>query len=153
MPLWDFTFTAGGLSVSDRERLTKSITKMYTSVGMPAFYVQVRFTETPANSIYIAGKDYSSVKAGQSKYACIQIYHVARSLISDLAKRQFLNAVDRVLGRVFNDQDWEWEYWVTETPRDTWKINCLIPPPTGSETEKKWFDANHPIKGLVIGKL
>lgn len=153
MPLWDFHYTGGGLSVAEREQLSTQITKMYTSVGMPAFYVQVRFQEMTSNTLYIGGEDQSTTETSSSKYAAIQIYHVARDFTSDIAKRQFLNAADKILGRVFEGKGWDWEYWVIENPRELWKTNGIFPPPTGSETEKRWAEANRPIKGISFGKL
>jgi phenylpyruvate tautomerase PptA (4-oxalocrotonate tautomerase family) len=153
MPLWSFHYTAGALGISQREQLAKSITKIYTSAGMPAFYVQVRFTENPPNTAYTGGEDVSSRKEGRSNYAMIEIWHIARTFTSETAKRQFINATNKVLGRVLDLSEWKYEHAVVEGPRDLWRINGWTPPPTGSETEAKWFEENRPINGLVIGKL
>ena len=152
MPLWDFHYTAGGLSAQEKKGLAEAITKMYTSVGMPAFYVQVRFEEMTPESHFVGAQDYSSLGLGE-KHAAIQIFHVARTFTSEIQKRRFLYATDQILNPVFEKGGWDWEYWVTESPRDLWKVNGLVPPPTGSAAEKKWAEANRPIKGVSIESL
>lgn len=153
MPLWDFHHTAGGLSVQQKETLVSNITKMYTSAGMPAFYVQVRFQESAPYSMYMGNQNHSVVGDSETKYAAIQIYHVARTFTSESHKRLFLYGVDRILNPVFEGKGWDWEYWVTESPRELWKVNGIIPPPTGSVAEGKWREANRPIKGIAFERL
>ena len=139
--------------MQERKSLAGAPTKMYTGVGMPAFYVQVRFQETAPDSLFIGAQDHSSIGAAQNKYTLIQIYHVARTFTSEVQKRGFLYATDKILNPVFQDRGWDWEYWVIENPRDLWKVNGMVPPPTGSATEKKWAEANRPIKGVSMESL
>ena len=153
MPVWDCHYPARGLSQQQRQTLANNITRIYTNLGLPPFYVQVRFHEAAPSSFFVGGQDYSSTSSSSHKDAGIQIIHVARSFDSEESKTKFLHKVDQVLNPVFEGQGWDWEYWVMEGPRELWKINGIVPPPTGSETEKRWFEANKPFKGLTLEKL
>ena len=154
MPLWDINYTAGGLSAQQRQSLADAITKIYTTLGLPPFYVQVRFRESAPTSLFVGGQDYSSTTGTNSqKHLSVQIVHVARSFDSETAKQRFLTKVDRVLNPLLDGKGWNWEYWVMEGPRELWKINGLVPPPTGSEMEKKWYKANRPLKSSTEEKL
>ena len=39
----------------------------------------------------------------------------------------------------------DWEYSISESPRDLWKINVIVPPMPGTEMEKEWVMANKPV--------
>lgn len=153
MPLWDFHYTAGGLSTQQKETLVAHITTLYSSAGMPEFYVQVRFREFTSNTMYVGNQNCSSIEDGDHKFAAIEITHVARTFTSITQERQFLHAVDRILKPVFVDGGWGWEYWVSEVKRDLWKVNGMIPPPTGSSTERRWAEVNKPIPGVAFERL
>lgn len=42
-------------------------------------------------------------------------------------------------------EDLDWEYHVVETPRDLWKIQGIVPPPSRSAEEKLWARENKAI--------
>ena len=136
MPLWDFHVSSNVLSFEEQHRLSKAITRIYTRIGLPAFYVQVRFTE--GQSSCFVGGNFTN------QFVCIQIDHVARSFATNEQKERFLNKVDEVLNPVLKSKGVQWEYWIQEGPRDLWKIDGVTPPPTGSEMEKKWAKLNAP---------
>ena len=115
MPLWDFHLAPGILSYQEKEQLSEAITAIYTRMGLPAFYVQVRFNEGTA-SMFISGKS-------ASKFVSIQIYHVARNIPNPKEGEKFLVKTDSVLTPVFGPKGVQWEYWITESDRALWKIN------------------------------
>ena len=80
------------------------------------------------------------------KLVLIQVWHLARTMENDDVKKRFLNAVDKVLTPLMEAKGLDWEYSVTETPRDLWKINGMYPPPQNSDAEKAWSEANRPLK-------
>ncbi|CAI7641665.1 unnamed protein product [Penicillium viridicatum] len=125
MPSWHIKHSPNTITAPEKEQLAKSITSLYVSVGLPAFYVQVHFTEN------IPG---------------LTIYHIARAFKTDEAKRGFLAAVDEILNPFFERKGMEWEYFIAEASRDLWKINGLVPPQPGSEEEKKWAELNKAVK-------
>ena len=149
MPVWDFNLTAGALSASEKFSLVQSITKIYTDIGLPAFYVQVRFHSASPSSLFFGGTDTSDLildsLTGEQKYAGIQIVHVARTMDSEEVKERFLRSVDRVLDPVFKGKGWHWEYFVTEADRALWKINGMKPPLPGEEGEKLWKEKGIPV--------
>ena len=53
-------------------------------------------------------------------------------------KEKFLQSVDDVLNPIFKGKGWHWEYFVTESPRDLWKINGFVPPLPEEEGERVW---------------
>ena len=147
MPLWDFHLTPGGLSTAEKQELANAITKIYTNYGLPAFYVQVRFHEAGPNSFFFgSGLDHAtSVEASQKKHAGLQIWHLARTFETEKAKERFLNAVDKTLNPLFQGKGWHWEYFISEGPRDLWKINGFVPPLPNTELEKEWKRTNEPV--------
>ncbi|KAJ5207462.1 Tautomerase [Penicillium cf. griseofulvum] len=139
MPAWYIKHSPNTITAPEKEQLAKSITRLYVSYGLPAFYVQVRFTEDIPGTAFVGGEPHPN-------FAAVTIYHVARAFESDESKQRFLADVDAILNPVFEPKEMDWEYWVTEVSRDLWKINGLVPPQTGSEEEKKWTELNKAIK-------
>ncbi|KAJ5824690.1 Tautomerase [Penicillium robsamsonii] len=139
MPAWYIKHSRNTITALEKEQLAKSITRLYVSYGLPAFYVQVHFTEDIPGTAFVGGEPHSN-------FAAVTIYHVARAFKSDESKQRFLTNVDEILNPVFEPKGMEWEYWVTEVSRDLWKINGLVPPQSGSEGEKKWVELNKAVK-------
>ncbi|KAJ5170935.1 Tautomerase [Penicillium coprophilum] len=139
MPAWNIKHSPNTITTLEKEQLAKSITRLYVSYGLPAFYVQVHFTEETPGTAFVGGEPHPS-------FAAVTISHVARAFKNDETKRQFLADVDGILNPVFEPKKMEWEYWVTEVSRDLWKINGLVPPQPGSEGEKKWVKLNKAVK-------
>ena len=138
MPQWEFHLSSAFLSNDEMESLSKAITRIYTRLGLPPFYVQVRFIEDKPNCLFIGGEKHT-------KFVGLTIFHLTRTFETDEQKKRFLDKVDQVLNPIFHTKGLDWEYWVTEGPRDLWKINGLVPPPSGSAMEKKWVQLNAPI--------
>lgn len=139
MPLWDFHSAPGLFTTEDKQYLSKALTPIYTSAGIPAFYVHVRFVENEPVNIYCGGESHD-------KLVLIQIWHLARTMDFPEVQNRFLKAVDKILTPLLEKKGLDWEYFVTESNRDLWKINGMFPPLPGSEMEKKWFEANRPLK-------
>lgn len=79
MPLWRIfhpsnTFT----TTAERDALSGDITKLYTAVGLPAFYVVVIFNTLPAEKIYVGG--VPNDKAGERPFIRIVFENIARRL-------------------------------------------------------------------------
>ncbi|KAL2222620.1 putative oxalocrotonate tautomerase [Thermoascus aurantiacus ATCC 26904] len=149
MPLWVFAHTPGAFSPEEKKDLAQAITRIYTRLNLPAFYVNVQFFEMAPSDIYVGGESLSN-------FTTISIHHVARAFDSESSKQKFLGEVDSVLNPRLQPKGINWEYFVQEAPRELWKINGLVPPPTGSELEKKWFRLNRPVveeDGTVRGSL
>jgi hypothetical protein len=54
----------------------------------------------------------------------------------------FFKTLDGILRPILKPKGIEWEIGIYEANRDYWRVNGLIPPPNGSDLEKKWFAAN-----------
>ncbi|KAJ5143459.1 Tautomerase [Penicillium bovifimosum] len=139
MPVWNIKHSPNTITDLEKEQLAQSITKYYVSVGLPAFYVQVHFVESPPNTVFVGGKPHSN-------FAAISIYHIARAFPNDERKQRFMTAIDKFLTPFFQSKGMDWEYFIAETSRDLWKINGLVPPPGGSEGEKKWVELNKAVE-------
>lgn len=142
MPLWDIHGAPNLFTTEEKQHIAKSLSPIYTSAGIPAFYVRVRFIENQPANIYSGGESHD-------KLVLIQVWHLARTFQNDEYKQRFLNAVDKVLTPVMEGKGLDWEYFVNESPRDLWKINGMVPPMPGSEMEKSWAEANRPLKEKV----
>ncbi|KAL0930560.1 enzyme [Colletotrichum truncatum] len=143
MPVWIFTHSKDAFTPDEKASLASEVTQIYTRLGLPAFYVNVQFIEMPVHDFYIAG-------VRRSKFTLITIYHVARRFENESVKVRFLGKVDSILNPKLGAKGMDWEYFIQESPREFWKINGIIPPPTGSDMEKVWFRENKPV---VAGKI
>ncbi|TVY82857.1 hypothetical protein LSUE1_G002908 [Lachnellula suecica] len=139
MPRWNIKHTPRLFSDEEKEATSKKITEIYVQVGLPAFYVQVIFEELPHKALFVGGKEHT-------KFASIEVLHIARNFQHATQKKAFLNMVDSILNPLFEKKGIDWEYFVGESDRDLWKINGIYPPESGSALEKKWIDTNRPSK-------
>jgi phenylpyruvate tautomerase PptA (4-oxalocrotonate tautomerase family) len=139
MPLWNIKHTPSLFSPTEKESVSKAATSIYKAVGLPAFYVQVIFEELPPQSIYLGGEEHKT-------YASIEIHHIARSIRDADTKKIFLDNVDKIFNPLLVKKGAKWEYFVSESERDMWKINGVYPPAAGSDEEKKWAEVNRQVK-------
>lgn len=65
-------------------------------------------------------------------------------------KKRFLSPVDAVLNPTLEPKGMDWEYLITEAPRDLWKINRLAPTEAQSEGEKKMGASQQGCKALEV---
>lgn len=138
MPLWRIFHGPGAFDAEQKAALARDITKLYVDVGLPAFYVNVLFFAVPEESFYIGGK-------GAANFVRVSIEQIARKLPPDEARvRNWLRRIDDALAPYIKERGFDWEYNILETSRDLWKVNGIVPPPTGSEEEKKWNAENRP---------
>jgi phenylpyruvate tautomerase PptA (4-oxalocrotonate tautomerase family) len=139
MPRWLIQHSPNTLTPEEKSQLAQQITQVYVGVGLPAFYVQVHFTEQPAGTSFIGAEQHSN-------FVALTIHHLARTMTTDEQRQRFLNRIDSILTPMFEPKGIDWEYYVTEAPRDLWKINGLVPPATGSEEEKVWARENRAVR-------
>ncbi|KAI4940465.1 hypothetical protein J4E86_010845 [Alternaria arbusti] len=164
MPLWIIyhppnTFT----SLADKTALANEITKNYTIVGLPKFYVNVLFQPIHPESFFIGGVPRPSANTEANKpgrdssvpMIRIKMEHLARQLYlhpyvhlpwkfmlthenstSIEHKHRFMDAVDKALKPFIADKGCE------DVDRDLWKVNGMVPPMPGTEAEKEWAEKN-----------
>lgn len=96
MPVCCIDHSPNILSAAEKQQLAKSITSVYVSIGLPAFYVQVRFTEYNAGTAFIGGKIHG-------KLAGIAIHHIA--CVFKVMKPRFLLRGNEVVNPVFEPKD------------------------------------------------
>ncbi|CRL23232.1 unnamed protein product [Penicillium camemberti] len=94
MPSWYIKHSPNTITAPEKEQLAKSITRLYVSHGLPAFYVQVHFIENIPGTSFVGGEPHPN-------FAALTIYHIARAFKTDEAKRGFLAAVDEILNPFF----------------------------------------------------
>ncbi|OGE55553.1 hypothetical protein PENARI_c004G02036 [Penicillium arizonense] len=139
MPVWYIKHSPNTIIPTEKEQLAKSITNLYVSYGLPAFYVQAHVIEDVPSTAFVGGEVHPN-------FAAVTIYHVARAFQSEEAKQRFLSGVDNILDPVFESKGMEWEYFTAEASRHLWKKSGLVPPQPGSEGEKKWAQLNNAVK-------
>lgn len=140
MPLW-LIFHPDGTFEDDasKEALAADIVKIYTSAGLPAFYVVTNFIKMPGNTILVGGKKLSKDKP----FIRLAIEHIAVTLPDeDETYKKVANAVDAALKPHIADKGYDWEFHIDETERRLWKINGMFPPAFGSEGERIWYQEN-----------
>jgi hypothetical protein len=144
MPLWIFYHPDGTFEDdASREALSKDVVKMYTDIGLPAFYVITNFIKMPGNTMLVGGK---KVGKDEKPFIRIVIEHIAVRLPDeDEVYRRTANGIDAVLKAQVFDRGYNYEFHVDETERRLWKINAIFPPMFGSEEEKIWVKENRAV--------
>ncbi|KAL2214860.1 putative oxalocrotonate tautomerase [Thermoascus aurantiacus ATCC 26904] len=142
MPLWLIFHPAGIFEDSaSKQALAEDITKMYTELGLPAFYVVAKFIKLPAEDIWVGGKQKTD-----KPFIRVVIKHIAIHVPDDDALyRRTTSRIDRILKPHIADKGYDWEFHVEETERKLWKINGMIPPPHKSEEERVWVKENRAV--------
>ncbi|KAL1595345.1 hypothetical protein SLS60_010036 [Paraconiothyrium brasiliense] len=153
MPLW-LIFHPDGTFEDDasKEALATDVTKIYTSAGLPAFYVVTNFIKMSSNTMLVGGKKLSKAKP----FIRIAIEHIAVRLPDeDATYKRVSNRVDEALKPHVADKGYDWEFHIDETERRLWKINGIFPPAFGSDEEKIWVKENYavPLENLEKGNL
>lgn len=134
MPKWVFHHTTGVFTAEEKQHVAREMTKTYTRVGLPAFYYRAHFVKLQPDSIYAGGETPA--------LTTLSIFHIARSFDNQEIQGMFYKGLDDILRPILKPKGVEWEIGVYEARRELWRVNGLIPPPTGSEMEKKWFAEN-----------
>lgn len=143
MPLW-LIFHPDGTFEDDasKEALAADITKIYTSAGLPAFYVTTNFIKMPGNTMLVGGKKVSKDRP----FIRLSIDHIAVALPNeDESYKRIANAVDSALKPHIADKGYDWEFHIDETERRMWKINGIFPPAFKSEGERIWREENQAV--------
>lgn len=141
MPLWQIYHPVDTYEdQASKASFAQDITKIYTKVGLPAFYVVVNFIPLPKEDILVGGE------LQNKPFIRVVITNIAIKMPeSDDAYARFTSSVDTVLKPHIADRGYNWEYHVVETDRRLWKINGLVPPPWKSAEERLWVEQNRVI--------
>jgi hypothetical protein len=83
---------------------------------------------------------------------------MARTLPTPKLREWWVRAVDEAIAPFVRDRGYDWEFHIDETPADLWSIQGELPPPFGSEAEKRWAEENKPspytlIETVALGDL
>lgn len=146
MPLWEIYHPQALFQdPSTKAALVKDIVSMYTSIGLPAFYVVTQFKPLAADD-YWQGEGRVA-DGGQEAHHFVRfvITHIAVRLPDqDEVYRSVTSKIDAIISPYMGEDD-NWEYHVAETERRLWKINGMVPPPFESEQEKVWAKENRAV--------
>ncbi|TPX30177.1 hypothetical protein SmJEL517_g06199 [Synchytrium microbalum] len=139
MPLHQIYHPVDAYSDKDKIEIAERITKMYTSIGLPPFYVVVLFHAVPSSSFYVGGRQ-------TNKFIRVHTQHLARAFNGDSErKRKSMEYLDVALKPYTQDRGYDWETHVTEVDRELWRENGLVPPLPGTEAEKVWVKENRAV--------
>jgi len=144
MPLWLVYHTPETFSTPEsKQALAEDVTKIYTSVGLPAFYVVVNFVSIPNGSIFVGGKPSGSTTG--KPFVRIAIDHIAVHQNGDPNQyARVAGVIEAKLGPHIAEKGYDWEFHVDETERGLWHINGFAPPPFRSAAEAVWAKDNIP---------
>lgn len=141
MPLW-VVFHSPESFTTDEEKqaFAKDITTLYTSVGLPAFYVVIEFIQQPHGNTWVGGEK----KDDKSKpFVRMMIDHIAAKVPpTEEAYRRVTDRVEALLKPHIADKGYDWEYHIDETERGLWRVNGFVPPLHPSKGEELWFKEN-----------
>lgn len=137
MPLWHIYHPANTYSDSDKRAFANDITELYTSFGLPAFYVVVLFKEIQESDCFVGGKPSGDTVR-------IVVEHLARHLNDPEMRRRSTEKLNSIMVPYTGDRGLHWEFHTYESPRDLWRIAGLVPPDPGTDAEKVWARDNQP---------
>lgn len=135
MPLIRLFISPHVLSASEKKELAQSLTWIYINSKLPAFYVNVIFVEVEENSFYIGGE-------ARANFVRIAIEHIALNFPDSGRELAYMKALDDIIVPLFTAKGLDWEYHISQTPRELWKVQSLVPPPHMSEPHQRWFAEN-----------
>jgi phenylpyruvate tautomerase PptA (4-oxalocrotonate tautomerase family) len=141
MPLWQIHHPVGVYSEQDKRDFAADITRYYTDVGLPAFYVVVQFRELAESDFFVGGTPSADTVR-------IVVAHLARRLDDPQRRKRMTEGINVITLPYTRDRGLHWEFHIDESARDLWMIEGLWPPAAGSDAEKAWAAANSPIPGL-----
>ncbi|KAM0816959.1 putative Oxalocrotonate tautomerase [Seiridium cardinale] len=156
MPVWhilhsDDVFT----DMRERASLVKDITALYTSGGLPPFYVNIFFHKLAPGDFWTDSRyqgdlgeafegDVAGVKKRERPFVHFEVDQIAVHFTDEAWARQWCEKLNKALKPYTADKGYDWEYHIDETPRSLWRINGLVAPPWKSAVERKWFEENKP---------
>lgn len=142
MPLWLIFHPEGTFEdLASKKALTEDITKIYTEIGLPPFYVVINFMKMTPGDTWV-GAEYKLEKP----FIRVVAEHIAVHMPdSDEAYKRVTTRLDQALKPHVADKGYNWEFHVDETERRLWKVNGMIPPAFGSEEEKLWVKENRAV--------
>ncbi|KAN0089035.1 putative oxalocrotonate tautomerase [Hyaloscypha variabilis] len=148
MPLLQFYTNVNQLTQAEKEELAKTLTDRYAT-RMPAFFVDIVFNELPHGSFFAGGKP------ADGKFVRFTADHIAINWGKDDDQRakSYLEWLGGVFKERFEPKGWTWEFHVTASNVNWWRIQSLIPPPVGSEALKTWVEAGKAIPWEGMEKL
>lgn len=141
MPLWQIYHPPGTFDDNAlKQAFADDITKMYTTLGLPAFYVVAHFYKMDNSNVYLGGKPLSE---GEKPFVRVVITHIAIHVPdSDAMYLRTTSRLDDIMKPHLLDKGYDFEYHVDQTERRLWKVNSLIPPPFKSAEEQLWVKEN-----------
>ena len=143
MPLWIVFHPPGTFEdATSKQALCQDVTKIYTSIGLPAFYVVVNFIKLSTDDTWVGGER----KVGKP-FIRVVADHIAVNFEQDDDKmyKGAAAAIDAALKPHVADKGYDWEFHVDETDRRLWRVNGMIPPAFQSEEEKVWARENRAV--------
>jgi hypothetical protein len=147
MPLWLIFHPPGVFEeVAAKQDLARDVTKIYTNIDLPAFYVVVNFIKLPIENTWVGGEMHT-----HNPFIRIAIEHIAAhasdfeaSNIHDI-QDTVTSWIDKALKPHIADKGYDWEYHVDETARRLWKENGMTAPEFKSKAEVLWFKENRAV--------
>ncbi|KAF7547847.1 hypothetical protein G7046_g8876 [Stylonectria norvegica] len=140
MPLWQIFHPEGTYEDKETKKaFADDITKLYTDMKLPAFYVVTNFIKYSPADLYVGGIEPSN------PFIRIVINHVAYNFPKDEIDETFKRVsagMSAILKPYVHDLGYDSEFHVGETDRRLWRINRLIPPQFGSEEQALWAKEN-----------
>lgn len=152
MPLWQLFVPENAYTSEEKAEMASKITNIYSSdwsrenfgFELPRFYTSVVFHEIKADSFYVGGES-------RDKFIQIEVVHIARTnegaaalagiTVEEILRRYFEN-VNATLAPYIADRGYEVEFHVEAAPFETWQIDGMVPPPPGSDAERRWYEEN-----------
>ncbi|KAF7538968.1 hypothetical protein G7054_g2553 [Neopestalotiopsis clavispora] len=145
MPLWLIYHTDDTFVDNDsKAALTRDITKFYTNIGLPAFYVVVNFIKLSGSDMWVGAEPRLTTSGKTNSFVRITISHVAVRIPDDAdgVHRRTTVTFGDILKPHVAEKGYHYEFHVEETDRRLWMIDGYIPPEYKSAGEALWAKEN-----------
>ena len=146
MPFWKIYQPVGAYTAEDKKKLSQNITKVYTTIPIPAFYVVIIFEDVAKDSLFVGGEPHN-------KFVRFKIDHIARTLPGPVLREWWIRTLDQVIAPFVKDRGYDWEISIDETPADLWSLQGDLAPPFESVGEKRWVKENKASHYTMAEKL
>lgn len=144
MPQWNIAHPPGAFDPEIKKAFAKEITRIYSELGLPRFYVNVFFWECAKDDCFIGGEPTDD-------FVRIWIDHIALDTIDetkytmDQTRAWVGMRIGATVKPFVKDRGYRWELHIDDTPFELWIVDGIFPPRIGSDMTKTWAEANRPI--------
>ncbi|WP_406432171.1 tautomerase family protein [Streptomyces sp. NBC_00631] len=139
MPYWEVFTPENAYTVEDKKAFATAITKACVDFAeIPAFFVNVRFQEIPADTMFLGGES-------KSNFIRIVADTIARQMPTAEEQAACMAAIGAAVAPFTTDRGYESEIHIDETPIGLWRVNGITAPLEYPDIFAQWIKENRAV--------